>query len=68
MEDELITLRVSRRDAGRLLKLSTDRQRKFRKGIDKFGDDFDAELGHNMVEGEKAYRQLAETIERAINE
>lgn len=68
MDEQTITLEVSRRDAGRLLKLTTDRQRKFAKGIAKFGDDFDPELGHNMIEGQKAYAALAATIATAIGE
>jgi hypothetical protein len=66
MSDEVI-LRVNRRDAGRILSGLRERQRKLKKGVTKFGDEFDPEKGKNMLEGLEAYNNLIQSVEGQIN-
>lgn len=58
-----VTLKLSRRDVGRILSGLKERHRKMHRGIEKFGEDFDPVKGANMLEGEKAYRALIDDIE-----
>lgn len=63
MQDEPITLRVSRRDAGRLLVVVRERTRKLQRGVTKFAENFDPIKGQNMVEGLAAYKALEAQLE-----
>ena len=62
----MITIEVDERDAGRILAGVKERQKKLSKGVNKFGDDFDPQLGANMVEGLAAYNRLVSNLEKAI--
>lgn len=64
-KDEVL-IKVTRRDAGRLLALVRERKRRLKKGIDKFGDDFDPKLGANMIEGLEAFTELLNVVQDSI--
>lgn len=66
-DDEEVVLRVSRRDAGRILSGLRERQRKLAKGIAKFGENFDPVLGKNMTDGKEAYVRLINQVEQQLN-
>jgi len=64
----MITIEVDERDAGRILAGLKERQKKLQKGVTKFGDDFDPQLGANMVEGLSAYNRLVSYLEKTIGQ
>jgi hypothetical protein len=56
------------RDVGRILSGLRERKRKLDKGIAKFGDDFDAEKGANMLDARDSYGRLIKLIEKETND
>lgn len=65
-DNDMVTLRLSRRDVGRLLVGVRERKRKFKKGLTKFADNFDAEKGVNLKEGFEAYNALEKKLQRKL--
>lgn len=65
-DDEEVVIRVSRRDAGRVLSGLRERHRKLTKGIGKFGEKFDPVLGKNMTDGKEAYERLISQVEQQL--
>jgi hypothetical protein len=55
---------LDRRDVGRILSGLRERYRKLDKGVKKFGDDFDADKGANMLDARDAYAKLIDLLEK----
>lgn len=66
MENEEVTLRVSRSDVPRILSGLRDRLKKAERGIQKFGDDFDPELGASMLSVQKTHQSLIHRIQEQL--
>ena len=65
-DDEIITLRVSRRDAGRLMGLARRKRVGVEQGLAKFADNFDPVLGKTMIDSRDAYRSLEASIKEQM--
>lgn len=65
---DIVTLKLDRRDVGRVLSLVRQRLKKLKKGIDKFGDDFDPELGGSMIEAYRAMSNIEEELRHGLEE
>lgn len=59
-------IELDERELSRVLSALRERQRKFKKSIDKFGDDFDPEKGESLLEGAKAYTLLIRKIQEQV--
>jgi hypothetical protein len=62
-DNDMITLRLSRRDVGRVQSVVRDRKRKAKRGLDKFAGNFDPVLGKSLSECFEAYSNLEANIE-----
>lgn len=62
----MIYLQLTNEDAGRVLAGLKERQRKLKRGVTKFGADFDPVLGANMAAGLAEYDRLIPIVEKAI--
>lgn len=58
-----MNIELNPRQVGRVLSALRDRERRIKKGLDRFGDNFDPEKGKNLLEGSEAYRQLITIFE-----
>lgn len=63
----MINISFSRRDVGRLLSVVREKRRKFERGMRKFEDNFDPDLGANIQAGFNAYYDLEKTIASACS-
>jgi hypothetical protein len=53
------------RDIGRILSGLRDRRKRLKRGIEKFGDDFDPDKGRNMTDALASYERLINIVEGA---
>lgn len=65
-DNQMLDLRLSRRDVGRLLVGVRERRRKLERGLAKFADNFDPQLGANMKDGFAAYTALEKDLMEAM--
>jgi len=63
-----VTITLSRRDVGRLLVGVRERCKKLQRGLNKFADNFDPELGANLTEGFAAYSDLEKRLNDALKQ